>query len=156
MNRFLTKPSLGLLLIVALAACGLRTAQEQSSTKRKPASVMSYQGADWLERRDREFEEQPQLILQKMDLRDGQVVADLGSGTGFFSRKMAREVAPSGKVYAVDIQPQMLKLLESTLATTSSTTSSPFWERKGIRGSRRVKSTGFYWSMLTMSFNIPS
>jgi len=72
---------------------------------------MSYQGADWLERRDREFEEQPQLILQKMDLRDGQVVADLGSGTGFFSRKMAREVAPSGKVYAVDIQPQMLKLL---------------------------------------------
>lgn len=99
------------LWIVAFAGCGLRSTQEHSSTGREPASVMSYRGADWLERRSRDSEEQPQLILDKMNLRNGHVVADLGSGTGFFSRKMARQVAPSGRVFAVDIQPQMLKLL---------------------------------------------
>jgi ubiquinone/menaquinone biosynthesis C-methylase UbiE len=72
---------------------------------------MSYRGADWLERQSRESEEQTQLIVAKMNLRDGDIVADIGSGTGFFSRKMARRVAPSGRIYAVDIQPQMLELL---------------------------------------------
>jgi ubiquinone/menaquinone biosynthesis C-methylase UbiE len=72
---------------------------------------MSYRGADWLERQSREAEEQTQLIVGKMNLRDGDRVADIGSGTGYFSRKIARRVAPLGRVYAVDIQPQMLELL---------------------------------------------
>jgi ubiquinone/menaquinone biosynthesis C-methylase UbiE len=110
LKRIVTTTLIGL-GIVGLAACGLRNVQEQSSTKREPASVMSYRGADWLERQSRESEEQTQLIVAKMNLRDGDVVADIGSGTGYFSRKMAREIAPSGRVFAVDIQPQMLKLL---------------------------------------------
>ena len=46
-----------------------------------------------------------------MGLKDGDVVADLGCGTGWFARRLAKVVAPRGKVYAVDIQPEMLDLL---------------------------------------------
>ena len=47
-----------------------------------------------------------------MGLRDGDVVADLGAGTGYFTRRLAKAVAPSGRVYAVDIQPEMIDLLK--------------------------------------------
>ena len=73
---------------------------------------MSYRGADWLERENRDKEQRPEYVLDKMGLRDGQMVVDLGCGTGYFARRMAKRVAPSGKVYAVDIQPEMLELLK--------------------------------------------
>ncbi|HXI13845.1 MAG TPA: class I SAM-dependent methyltransferase [Thermoanaerobaculia bacterium] len=72
---------------------------------------MSSHGADWLERAEREAEEQPDLVMDAMQLRDGQTVAEIGAGTGYFARRMARRVSPSGKVFAVDIQPEMLTLL---------------------------------------------
>lgn len=73
---------------------------------------MTYHGADWLERPEREHEEQPNRVLEIMGLKDGDVVVDMGCGTGYFARRMARAVAPSGKVYAVDIQPEMLTIME--------------------------------------------
>jgi ubiquinone/menaquinone biosynthesis C-methylase UbiE len=79
---------------------------------RKPAPVMTYHGASWLEREDREEEQRPAEIFRAMELKPGDVVADLGTGTGWFARRLQRVVGPKGKVYAVDIQPEMLKLLE--------------------------------------------
>jgi SAM-dependent methyltransferase len=78
---------------------------------RTPAQVMSYRGADWLERPERVAEEMPEEVLAVLGLREGDVVADLGAGSGFYTRRMARLVAPSGSVYAVDIQPEMLEIL---------------------------------------------
>jgi ubiquinone/menaquinone biosynthesis C-methylase UbiE len=78
---------------------------------RKPAPVMTYHGASWLEREGREDEQRPADIFRAMPLLPGQVVADLGCGSGWFARRMARVVGPSGKVYAVDIQPEMLELV---------------------------------------------
>ena len=49
--------------------------------------------------------------LTALDLKPGQVVADLGAGTGYFTRRMARKVGETGVVYGVDIQPEMLELL---------------------------------------------
>jgi ubiquinone/menaquinone biosynthesis C-methylase UbiE len=83
---------------------------------RQPAPVMSFEGAAWLEREGREEEQRPAEIIRAMGLHDGQVVADLGCGTGWFARRLARAVAPSGKVYAVDIQPEMLELMKGHLA----------------------------------------
>ena len=83
---------------------------------RAPAGVMSYRGADWLERPERVAEEMPEEVLAALRLRDGDVVADLGAGSGFYTRRMARVVAPSGRVYAVDIQPQMLEILTASVA----------------------------------------
>jgi ubiquinone/menaquinone biosynthesis C-methylase UbiE len=78
---------------------------------RKPAPVMTYHGASWLEREGREEEQRPAEIFRAMQLKDGDVAADLGCGTGWFARRMAGVVAPRGRVYAVDIQPEMLDLL---------------------------------------------
>ncbi len=86
------------------------------SPERRPAQVMGFAGADWLEREGREAEQRPDEVIRTMGLRDGSVVADLGCGTGFFARRMARAVAPRGRVYGVDIQPEMLDRMKKLLA----------------------------------------
>lgn len=75
---------------------------------REIAHVMGWQGAAWLEREEREKEERTDLLLQALELHPGMVVADIGAGSGYLSRRLARVVAPSGKVMAVDVQPEMV------------------------------------------------
>jgi predicted methyltransferase len=77
---------------------------------------MSYRGAYWLEREDREDEERPDRVLEVMGLRLGDVVADVGAGSGYYTRRIAKSVLPGGKVYAADIQREMLQLLEQLAA----------------------------------------
>lgn len=78
---------------------------------REPAQTMSYRGAPWLERAERAEEERPDEVLDAMGLEAGDVVADIGAGSGYFARRMARRVGEQGKVYGVDIQPEMLEIL---------------------------------------------
>ncbi len=78
---------------------------------RSPAAVMSFRGAEWLERPQRVAEEMPAQVIEVMGLAPGDAVADVGAGSGFFTRRMARLVAPGGTVYAVDVQPEMLEIL---------------------------------------------
>jgi predicted methyltransferase len=82
---------------------------------RRPAPVMGWTGADWLERPGRDEEQRPDEVLRKMGLKDGDVVADLGAGSGYFTRRLAKAVAPSGRVYAVDVQPEMIGLLKRSV-----------------------------------------
>ena len=98
-------------LIQALLPVILVVAPPPPPTERKPAGVMTFHGAAWLEREGREAEQRPAEVFRAMGLKDGDVVADLGCGTGWFARRLAKVVAPRGKVYAVDIQPEMLDLL---------------------------------------------
>ena len=79
---------------------------------REVARVMSHRGAAWLERDDRALEERPDILLRALDLPPDAVVADLGAGTGYFTFRLAREV-PEGRVYAVDIQREMLAIVEA-------------------------------------------
>ena len=76
---------------------------------------MRASGADWLERPGRDEEQKPDEIVRRMGLKNGDVVADLGAGTGYFTRRLAKAVAPSGRVYAVDIQPEMLARLKENV-----------------------------------------
>jgi ubiquinone/menaquinone biosynthesis C-methylase UbiE len=78
---------------------------------REIAQVMGHQAADWLERPEREQEERTDLLMQALAFKPGQIVADVGAGTGYFSWRIAREVGKEGKVYAVEIQQEMLDLL---------------------------------------------
>ena len=103
-------------LALGLAAALLAQAASAPAPPRKPAAVISARGASWLEREGREDEQRPSEIFSAMGLKDGDVVADLGCGTGWFARRMARVVAPRGTVYAVDIQPEMLDLLRGYVA----------------------------------------
>lgn len=83
---------------------------------REPAGVFGHENWEWLEREGREEAERPGVVLGAMRLKDGDVVAEIGSGSGFFARRLARAVGPSGKVYANDIQPEMLEKLEELAA----------------------------------------
>lgn len=77
---------------------------------REIAWVMGHQGAGWLDRAERESEERPSLLIERLRLKPADVVADIGAGTGYFTFPIAARV-PRGKVVAVDIQPEMLALI---------------------------------------------
>ena len=79
---------------------------------REIAHVMGHQAAGWLERPEREQEERTDLLLEALDLKAGESVADIGCGTGYFAERMARKVGPDGVVYGVDIQQEMLDLMQ--------------------------------------------
>jgi ubiquinone/menaquinone biosynthesis C-methylase UbiE len=83
---------------------------------REIAQVMGHQGADWLERPEREEEEKPSRLLESLKLRPGDTVADIGAGSGYLTVRLARTVGQTGRVYAVDIQPEMLDLLRAKSA----------------------------------------
>jgi len=78
---------------------------------RRFAQVMGAAGAAWLDRPERIEEEQPDRALDVLKIPKGGVVADVGAGSGYFTVKLADRVGPTGKVYAADIQPEMLRLL---------------------------------------------
>jgi ubiquinone/menaquinone biosynthesis C-methylase UbiE len=79
---------------------------------REIAKVMTYHGAEWLERVERLEEERPDRVLRALEIKEGMAVADIGAGTGYYSRRIAGLVGGRGIVYAVDIQPEMLEILE--------------------------------------------
>ncbi len=113
---------LRLTLLVALVA-GFARADEPAP--RVPAPVMSYHGADWLERPEREQEERPDEVIKAMGLKPGDVVADIGCGTGYFVRRMAKAVAPEGKVYGVEIQPEFIEIMKEKCAKEGITNFEP-------------------------------
>jgi ubiquinone/menaquinone biosynthesis C-methylase UbiE len=105
---------------VALAVAAL--AASQASPGRHPISGREYArpmgvaGAPWLDRAEREREEQPTRALQIMQIAPGMTVADIGAGSGYFTERLARLVGPTGRVFATDIQPGMIDLLKRRLS----------------------------------------
>ena len=78
---------------------------------REIASVMGWQGANWLERPEREQEEGSTLLLKRLQLKLEMQVADVGAGTGYYARRIAQLIGPKGVVYAVDVQPEMIAMM---------------------------------------------
>ncbi len=83
---------------------------------REIAHVMGHQAADWLERPERQEEERPDLLLPALKLQRGDAVADIGAGTGYYSWRIAEKIGDKGRVYAVEIQQEMLDLLAQKMA----------------------------------------
>lgn len=79
---------------------------------REIAHVMGFSGAAWLERDTREKEERLTLLVRSLKLKDGDIVADIGAGSGVISFLMAEQVLPTGKIMAVDVQDEMLARLK--------------------------------------------
>ena len=88
---------------------------------REIAQVMGPGGIEWLDRREREQEEHPAQVLDALALHPGEVVADLGAGSGYFTFRMAPKVGQSGKVLAVEIQEEMLHTLRERTASMKAT-----------------------------------
>lgn len=83
---------------------------------REIAQVMGHTGADWLERPERQEEERPDLLLPALKIKPGEEVADIGAGTGYYTRRMAELVGSEGTVFAVDIEPAMLESLKARMS----------------------------------------
>jgi len=64
------------------------------------------------ERWDRDEWQKPDEVIRVLAVREGMVVADIGAGSGYFTRRFAQVVGEGGKVYAVDIDREMLGFLE--------------------------------------------
>ncbi|MFT6619025.1 MAG: precorrin-6B methylase 2 [Limisphaerales bacterium] len=88
---------------------------------REIAHFMSHMGAPWLERGERDKEERPDLLMKALALKPGMHVADIGCGSGFYARKMAKEVGNTGLVYGVDIQKEMLVILRKNMQANNAT-----------------------------------
>jgi SAM-dependent methyltransferase len=106
---------LGSILVGLLLSAVLLAQAVHPVSGRRIAPVMGVGGADWLERTERELEEQPAKALDAIGIKPGMTVADIGAGVGYFVVRLAERVGPSGKVYANDIQPEMLRRLRTTL-----------------------------------------
>ena len=107
---------------------------------REIAHVMGFgpmgQGAEWLERAVREKEEKLSLLIKSLDLKPGQVIADIGAGSGVISVLMAEKVLPGGKVIAVDVQQEMLDRLRDNLKKLKITNVEPL---KGTEKTTQLK-----------------
>lgn len=80
---------------------------------REIAYVMGFEGIDWLERSEREEEENVSKLIKNMRIKPNDVIADIGAGSGYHTFKIA-SLTKNGLVYAIDIQPEMLMVIEKT------------------------------------------
>jgi SAM-dependent methyltransferase len=119
------------ILATVLVACLASAAALAQTRGRHPisgrvfAGVMSAEGAAWLERPERQAEENPTLAIQVLALPAGAVAADIGAGSGYITELLANAVGPTGRVYGVDIQPRMLDLLRERIAEKNLTQITP-------------------------------
>jgi ubiquinone/menaquinone biosynthesis C-methylase UbiE len=79
---------------------------------RQIATTMHYSGAEWLTRESRQREEDCKRLLKELNVKPGQTICDMGCGNGFYTVQLAKLTGKNGKVYAVDIQPEMLDMLK--------------------------------------------
>jgi FkbM family methyltransferase len=81
---------------------------------RQIAHVMSHFGIDWLERREREMEENTSQLLKNLAVKPGMIIADIGAGSGYHSALLSKKVG-NGKIYAVDVEPEMIAYLNKRI-----------------------------------------
>lgn len=106
-----------LVVVLVVAATSLVEAQRRHPVSgRVLAPVMGVGGAGWLERSEREQEEAPSKAIAALELKPGMVVADIGAGSGYYTSRMSKSVGPTGKVFATDIQPGMIELINRRVA----------------------------------------
>jgi SAM-dependent methyltransferase len=99
---------------IAAAVSAQQTGSHPLSGRRY-ALTMGVEGADWLDRAERDSEEEPDHAIDVLKITKGSTVADIGAGSGYMTVKLAKKVGADGKVFANDIQPGMLDLLTRRL-----------------------------------------
>ena len=116
-----------ILLFFALLQTATLVAQERYTVKsgdpnginkwymgRQIAHVMSHFGIEWLERKEREMEENTTQLLKNLAVQPGTAIADIGAGSGYHSTLLSKMVG-TGKVYAVDVEPEMIAYLKARI-----------------------------------------
>jgi SAM-dependent methyltransferase len=119
LDRLAIGPQVGnlphILAALLLVASSAFAQGQHPISGRKYAGVMGSAGADWLVRPERAEEEQPDKAIALLGIAKGATVADIGAGNGYMTWRLAERVGPAGKVYAVDIQQEMLEMLRKNM-----------------------------------------
>jgi ubiquinone/menaquinone biosynthesis C-methylase UbiE len=110
-----------LTVVLAIAPARAQQTGTHPLSGRHYALTMGVEGADWLDRAERDAEEEPDHAIDVLKIAKGSTVADIGAGSGYMTVKLARKVGPDGKVLANDLQPGMLELLNKRLAKSKIT-----------------------------------
>src|SRR5688572_6997833 len=100
-------------LVMACRVSAAARAAEEHRDNRRPADIKQYLGQ--LDSEERDQHQTPRQVIDALNLKPGLTVADLGSGSGYFTRRFIEAVAETGKVYAVDVDPEMLKYAEESV-----------------------------------------
>ncbi len=132
-------------VLVLFVAMNIVWANADEPAPRVPAPVITFHSAEWLERLEREQEERPADVIKAMGLKPGDVVADIGCGTGYFVRRMAKVVAPEGKVYGVEIQPEFIEMMKANCAKEGITNVEPVL---GGEDDPKLPKGGIDWMLL--------
>jgi len=103
-------------VVAMLVVAALAAQSRHPVSGREIAPVMGVGGAGWLERPEREAEEEPARAIEALDIKPGMTVADIGAGSGYYTVRLARKVGADGKVYATDIQVGMLSIIQRRAA----------------------------------------
>jgi SAM-dependent methyltransferase len=99
-----------------------RRGEPRTYMGRPIAPVMTFEGGGaWLVRPEREAEELPDAMLDALEIQPGWTVADVGAGVGYTTMRLSPRVGPKGTVLATDIQPRMLRALESNAKVAKAT-----------------------------------
>jgi predicted methyltransferase len=141
-----------LLICITGLACAAASPHYETRAKHDPdgigkfylgreiAHVMGPGGVLWLERAEREVEERPQLLIDALEIKPGQTVADLGAGSGYYTFRIAPVVGNTGQVLAIDVEPRMLRIVRErakrdgveNITTVLSTPSDPNLEPNSV------------------------
>ena len=120
------RPLVGAVALLTIAAAlAIAQAGVHPLSGLRYAATMSVEGADWLDRAERDQEEDPDRAIDVLKLQKGATVADIGAGSGYMTEKLAKKVGPMGKVYATDIQQGMIDLLDKRIAKRKLTNVTP-------------------------------
>ena len=115
----------GALLLVVAASIATPQTGIHPLSGRRYAQTMGVEGADWLDRAERDQEEDPDRAVDVLKLQKGATVADIGAGSGYMTERMSKKVGPMGRVYATDIQQGMIDLLNRRIARRKLTNVTP-------------------------------
>ncbi len=110
-----------LLAWLAFLAIGAACATHEHRHQHRLRNVTEY--LDRLDRAERDVDQKPAEVVHALNLKPGMAVADLGSGSGYFTRRFLERVAPGGMVYAIDVEPKALEYIEARLSPAERTAS---------------------------------
>jgi ubiquinone/menaquinone biosynthesis C-methylase UbiE len=101
-------------MLCAWLACSVPAiAQHGREEHRRPPDIRQY--LEQLDRPERDEYQKPGQVVRALDLKEGMAVADLGSGSGYFTRRFVKAVTAAGKVYAIDVEQEMLDYTKSSI-----------------------------------------
>ena len=116
-SRSIPGAALSVIALLAIAAGVAAQTGVHPISGRRYAQTMGVEGADWLDRAERDQEEDPDRAIDALKLQKGATVADIGAGSGYMTEKLSKKVGPMGRVYAADIQQGMIDLITRRIAS---------------------------------------